>query len=273
MKVIVFDVFGDYGHFRKIWTTSSPETYSFPSHSTVAGMIGSIIGLGSGRIDSQEEYLSVLSYEKCSIAVRLMNPVKKFRTTISLINTKFSTITFKNGNIQKTIKVVDWLSSDMVYTPVKIVTPTRSHEPYTLVNIQLLKNPHYRIYFTHKDERVFQRIYDCLKDKKIHYNLCLGLSEYLADYQFIGVFDAKMVKYDGLVDVQTVIPKRKILEFRPNTEGARKYVKEDIFPIHMNTRREVILYDEIIYEAQGKSIQCKCKELVELSNGERVVFY
>ena len=51
MKCLVFDIKGDYGHFKKYYTTSSPLTFSIPPRTTVSGMIGALIGL------DKEEYL------------------------------------------------------------------------------------------------------------------------------------------------------------------------------------------------------------------------
>jgi len=44
MKVLVFDIWGDYGHFRKFYTTTSPLTFSFPPPPTIAGILGAIYG-------------------------------------------------------------------------------------------------------------------------------------------------------------------------------------------------------------------------------------
>ncbi|MDI3478645.1 MAG: CRISPR-associated protein Cas5h, partial [Thermoanaerobacterium sp.] len=30
MKSLIFDIYGDFGHFKKYYTTSSPLTFSFP---------------------------------------------------------------------------------------------------------------------------------------------------------------------------------------------------------------------------------------------------
>ena len=46
MKVLVFDIWADYGHFRKFYTTTSPLTFSFPAPSTIAGILGAIYGAG-----------------------------------------------------------------------------------------------------------------------------------------------------------------------------------------------------------------------------------
>jgi CRISPR-associated Cas5-like protein len=50
-RVLVFEVWGEYGHFRKHYTTTSPLTFSIPSRTALTGLLGAIIGL------SKEEYL------------------------------------------------------------------------------------------------------------------------------------------------------------------------------------------------------------------------
>ncbi|MFB3896899.1 MAG: CRISPR-associated protein Cas5, partial [bacterium] len=34
MKILVFDIWGDLGHFRKFYTTTSPLSFSFPPPSS-----------------------------------------------------------------------------------------------------------------------------------------------------------------------------------------------------------------------------------------------
>ena len=82
MKTLVFDICGDYGHFKKFYTTSSPLTFCFPPPPTVRGMLGAIIGV------DKIEYLNIFSHKDCRIAIRILSPVKKTRIGINHINTK-----------------------------------------------------------------------------------------------------------------------------------------------------------------------------------------
>lgn len=50
-SILVFDLWGDLGHFKKPYTTTSPLSYAFPPRPTVAGIISAIVGL------KKEEYL------------------------------------------------------------------------------------------------------------------------------------------------------------------------------------------------------------------------
>ena len=82
MKCLVFDIKGDYGHFKKYYTTSSPLTFSIPPRTTVSGMIGALIGL------DKEEYLKYFSKEDAKIAIQINSPINKTRISYNLINTK-----------------------------------------------------------------------------------------------------------------------------------------------------------------------------------------
>ena len=81
-KILVFDVWGEYAHFRKYYTTTSPLSFSIPPRTAISGLMGAIIGL------SKDEYLKYFSKEQAQIAVRILNPIKKVRLAENLINTK-----------------------------------------------------------------------------------------------------------------------------------------------------------------------------------------
>lgn len=80
MKVVAFDIWGDYGHFRRFFTTSSPLTYSFPPPTAVRGIVGAILGL------DKDAYLE--STADLYVGVRILMPVRRVRWEQNLIFTK-----------------------------------------------------------------------------------------------------------------------------------------------------------------------------------------
>ncbi len=82
MKTIVFDIKGDWGHFRKPYAPVSPVTFPFPPPPTALGMIGAICGYG------KDEYAERIGWDRVKIAVSLKSPVKRYRTALNLVNTK-----------------------------------------------------------------------------------------------------------------------------------------------------------------------------------------
>ena len=81
-ELLIFDITGEYGHFRKYNTTTSPLTYSVPTRTAIAGMLGAILGMERETRDGRyaEDIVPVqefFSKEKCGVAVQVISPVKK----------------------------------------------------------------------------------------------------------------------------------------------------------------------------------------------------
>ena len=45
MKILVFDIWGEYAHFKKIYATTSALSYVVPPKTSIYGYIGAILGL------------------------------------------------------------------------------------------------------------------------------------------------------------------------------------------------------------------------------------
>lgn len=232
MKVLVFDVWGEFGHFRKHYTTTSPLTYSIPPRTAIAGMIGAIEGLG------KDEYLNYFSKEDANIAVKICCPIKKTRIAENLIDTKIA--------------------------PMMSRIKTR-----TQIRFEVLKDVKYRIYFSHSSEEVYNELYSMLKEHKSVYTLCLGLSEHIANYEFVGEMEAVSEISDSEREIHSVIPEKKLLKI--NFEEGKEYFSETI-PIEMLLDREVVEYSKVLFEKNGKIIVANVNNLWRLENGEGIVF-
>lgn len=168
-KVLVFDIRGDYGHFKKHYTTTSPLTFSFPPRPTIAGIISAVIGL------DKTEYLKYFTPDKADIALRITEPVKKVRMSLNLIDTKKAKL----------------------FSRIKQRTQIRT---------EYVKDPVYRIYFRHKNEDIFSELKNFLANHESVYTVSLGLSELLADYTFIGEFGFEELSVGQWVEIASVMP-------------------------------------------------------------------
>jgi len=235
-KFIIFDICGDYGHFKKYYTTSSPLTFSIPPRTAIIGLIGAIIGL------EKDQYLSLMTKDKADIAIRIINPIKKIRMIQNLIDTK--------GGYWKPVKRGNLTGR----TPVRF---------------EYLKGPKFRIYFTHSDGEVYNSLKESLKNHKSVYTPCLGLSELIADFEFIDeVSVVRNFIREDFIDICSVIPLDTLreIDLLPN----RKYFKERI-PVEMLTGRIVTEYREVIYEINGNSIRAKVENALFLSNNDVII--
>jgi CRISPR-associated protein Cas5h len=232
-KFLIFDIWGDYAHFKKFYTTSSPLTFSIPPRTAIIGLISAIIGI------DKDEYLDIMTKDKAKIAVRIINPIKKIRMTQNLINTK-----------------------DDYWVPVKRGT----HEPRTQIRFEYLKDPRFRIYFQHVDTEIYESLKQNLKNHKSVYTPCLGTSELIADFMFISESTIlEELNSNEFLDIHSVIPLDK--EIKINFESGKKYFKERI-PIEMKPGRIVTEYKEVLYEIEGKTINAMIKSAIKLSNGD-----
>ncbi len=239
MKILVFDLYGDYAHFRKYYTTTSPLTFSFPPPPTIAGILGAIYGA------PKKENLKIFGYDCCQVALRILNPVKKMRMGVNLINTK-----------------------DNKYF---LLLKAKNHEPRTQIRTEFLKLPSYRIYVMHKDEKTFKELAEFIKMHKSFYTVSLGLSELLANFNFVGLYDYKEIK-NFETYINTVIPLSRLTGRGIIVEPDKKYFKEKI-PIKMNLDRVVEIYGDVVYEPDGKPIRANIKLAYHLENGETITFF
>jgi CRISPR-associated protein Cas5h len=82
MKILVFDIFAPYGHFKIPYTITSPLTFPVPSKTSVYGILGAIMGL------DKKSYLTHFQNNDCLIGISVKNPVKKTHIAENLLHTK-----------------------------------------------------------------------------------------------------------------------------------------------------------------------------------------
>lgn len=170
MKVLSFDIFGKYGHFKKFYTTSSPLTFYIPPPTAIYGMIGAVLGI------DKTEYLRHINANTTKVAVKVLSPLKKVRISLNYIDTKNS----GSFNLIKS---------------------------RTQIRTEFLKDPSYRIYVHINNEELFLRLQNFMEKGFSSYTLCLGMANLLAVYRFNGIYEISNMDADR---VDTAILKRNI---------------------------------------------------------------
>ena len=231
-RILVFDIWGDFGHFKKPYTTTSPLSFAFPPRPTIAGMISAIIGL------DKTEYLDHFMRKDADIAIKIIRPVKKMRISQNLIDTKRA----------------------ILFSRIK---------QRTQIRFEYVKDPGYRVYFLHRDNNIYQQLKSCLENHESVYTVSLGLSELLANFEFVGEFDLHGVKNEDPVFIDSVLPVRF---FGDNTlENGKAYLSENI-PIEMNRERIVTQFGEVFYERSGKPVKAVPDTYFRIENGDAILF-
>ncbi|ODS41195.1 type I-B CRISPR-associated protein Cas5 [Candidatus Altiarchaeales archaeon WOR_SM1_SCG] len=226
-KVLVFDVWGDYAHFRIGYTTTSPLTFSIPPRTALCGLIGAILGLEK----ENNEYLKNFTLKKAKIGLKLFkeNPVKKVTVSENLIDTTTSPKSFYN------------------------IKRTR-------IRFEFLKDPRYRIYFLHSDSRIYNQLKKNLMEHKSVYTPCLGISEHIANFDFVGEFDIDIKKTNDKIPIHSAIPTEKLRDKKSiNFDSIGEYFSVRL-PVEMDQERVIKEYSDVLFERNGNPIELKIKE-------------
>ncbi|MGI6308678.1 MAG: type I-B CRISPR-associated protein Cas5b [Dethiobacteria bacterium] len=237
MNVIVFDIWGDYGHFKKFHTTASPLTFSFPPPTTVIGIIAAILGI------DKEKYWDTFTLDNTKVAIRIVKPVKKVRIGINVIETKSA------GPMLNRIK-------------------RRSQLKY-----EYLKDAHYRIFFSHNDQVLMELLKNMLQAHKTVYTLSLGGAQMLAGFAYKGEYVAQKIPVGDYAQVNSVLPLEEYLKTDSNLikfEENRQYTRE-IVSTRMNADREVIEYKAVVFDMNALTVTTNIAGIMKVGT-ENVVF-
>ena len=233
-KIIAFDIWGDYGYFRRGYTSTSTITYPFPSRTSIAGLISAIIGL------KKDSYHDIFNEVNSKVGLRILNPIKKMNINFNYINTK----------------------EGFLLTDIK-------SNPRVQVKAEFLKDVKYRIYVSLNDNDLMENLFSNLQEHKSVYTPCLGISECIANFSlaYDEIFNLNSVRGDN-VEIDSVILKNTgdlVIE------SGKKYgaIKS---PGFMNSERIVHKFLEYYYEKEGKSIKIQNCNYYRLGD-ENIVLY
>jgi len=241
-KILKFKIWGDYAHFKKFYTTTSPLTFEFPPPPTIIGIISAIIGL-----DKNEYLIHFQNPDDFKIALSIQNPIKKVRWSQNLINTK----DIKYYQLVKKLK----------------------HNPRSPTRIEFLKDSAFIIYFFHKDEKIYNLLKTNLEKHNSVYTVSLGLSELLANFELIDEVKIENSKSDDWINIDSVLPYSCLQDDNSvDFEVSREIFKVN-FPILMQPNRVVNKREDILFERNGNPIKCKVTQFCKTEKGDNIVFF
>jgi len=216
-KVVVFDIWGDYGYFRRGYTTTSTISYPFPSRTTLAGIVSGILGY------DRDSYYDLFGPKNSAFALQIINPIKKMRINLNLIDTKTGFILSDNKGQR------------------------------TQLPAEFLKDVKYRVCLWLDDDSIMDELFTYLSNHKSVYTPYLGISECLANIKlvknsFIEPEELLATKED--VKVHSIVPTEKA---KIKIEPGKKYgaVKS---PSFINAERIVKEFQEFYYEENGDTM-------------------
>jgi len=246
-ELLIFDIRGEYGHFRKYNTTTSPLSYSIPTRTAIAGILGAILGMEREIRDGvypegAEPVQEFFSKERSDMAVQIMRPVKKENIGFNLINTKISFFEL-------------------------------TRKSRTQIEFELVKDVHYRIFLSMADEQRFEELSERIKNKQHHFTPYLGLAQFTAQVDFVQRAKATEVVSNGeFTEIVTAVNMTK-LQGEPLVEFQREcFYSANNMPIAMNRDREVLEYSEVLIEKNGKPLRVRVSDFYTVDGVGNILF-
>lgn len=251
-EILIFDISSEYGHFRKYNTTTSPLSYSIPTRTAIAGILGAMLGMvremadgvyPDGAIPVQEFF----SKANCDIAVQIINAVKKENVATNLVNTAGAREHFYN----------------------------LSKGGRTQIEFELVKNVKYRIFFAlNNNEAVFSELAERIKSKKHHFSPYLGLAQFTATIDFVDIKQAIPMenREDNYTDIITAVNLSKTMGEQPIEFDYSAMYSANNMPIEMNRNREVQEYSEVLIEKNGLPVKVKLKDYYKIEDYGNILF-
>lgn len=247
-ELLIFDISGEYGHFRKYNTTTSPLTYSIPTRTAIAGILGAILGMEREIRDGvypegAEQVQEFFSKKLSDMAIQIMRPVKKENIGFNLINTK-------NWNTYFTIPI-----------------------GRTQIEFELVKDVHYRIYLAMENTAKFEELTERIQNKQHHFTPYLGLAQFTAQVDFVQRAMANEVASNGeFTEIVTAVNMSK-LQGEPPVEFQREFFySANNMPIAMNRDREVLEYSEVLIEKNGNPLRVRVSDYYMVDGVGNILF-
>jgi CRISPR-associated protein Cas5h len=98
---------------------------------------------------------------------------------------------------------------------------------------------------------------------------CLGLSELLADYKYVGEYDGSIVHPKEPVRLASSILENQVEELI--FEKDYQYITETL-PLDMAPDRTVLEYGSVLFERGAKPLQARVRSCTQLSDGSVIAF-
>jgi len=234
LKVLCFRFYGDFGHFRPYFTTTSPITYSLIPPTSVMGVLGAILGL------DKNEYTHVLQKAETRIGVGIVNPIRKKTFGINLINTK-----------------------DNYWIP----TSTNPNGPRTPTRYEFLINPEYLVFVTMADSELLNILASKIEKHETCYSVSMGLAWLLADFKPVAFDHAqkiddltKPMEFWSAVPLSLLDPAKGI-----GIKSGVKYCKER-FVKYFGADRKPVEYVDAVFSVSGENAQFLTSEAYRLND-------
>lgn len=181
LQVICFRLWGRLGHFRRAESAASALSYPVPPRTVLIGLIGAILGMPKDSAQAKLEPLEIA------------------------VTGKYPLIHWHRSKLRKDPPAM------LNWTVKSNQNPDRNTAPEkaTLIAQEWLFNPEYTIWVS-LPESYHEEFTRRVKERRWHFQPCLGLSEMMADMTHINEMSGKAKKLPpGTYNIESMIPQKE----------------------------------------------------------------
>lgn len=230
MRVILFEIRGQFAHWRKWFTTTSALTYSFPPRTALLGMLGAVLGVPREELPDRF-------------------PLKDTRTAVCPL-----------GRIVKDHLPQTWVQSPvaLVGRRVSLGEGARALERFQ-VELEVIRYPRYLVAFWSADTGLIAELADRLKEKRWVYTPYLGILGFLADIVWRGM-DEAIPQQGQDFDLQSVLPLGEGIAASVEAPGVNTYIREERVPLEVLPGRR-FRHAQTVYWVHpiGRPLHVRCQ--------------
>lgn len=238
MKGIIFDLEGEFAHFRKFYTNSSSLSYTVPPRTTIMGLIAGILG------EERDSYYEKFHSSSLCLAVR------------------------KNGATRMLSQTLNYIKAT---SSGELVSPSlHTQIPFEIVRGKEGKVS-YRIYAVSEDKALITTLERHLSEEYYVYPPSMGTAFFHADVIYQGTENFEWYPDSAnTVYVESILPVNQVktLEFTEN-----RIIREKM-PRDFLNEREMSGAEPYLVEENGNGIEAVLKEGYYLgeNTNSRIVF-
>jgi CRISPR-associated protein Cas5h len=242
--LLIFDVWAPFGFFRRSETTTTSVTYSLMPRSAAEGLVGAILGL---NFDDSPTKLAT-----ARIAIGIQSPVRKIPFSATYTDTK-----------EIWPRLGAFLDSQKASQKSR-----RKVEFRTRVKMEMLHEPHYRVYFDHPSQEIKNELEDKLAHHKTAFTPYLGSSSMIANFSYIGRPTYETADTSDPIAVSSAVPffgRMPRIHLRENVT----FAVEENLPIHLTSERALHGTYNAVYSPTGAELEVLDIEAQRVSTHER----
>lgn len=232
-KCIIFEYKGKFAHFLKAEANASAPSYPFPTRTILLGLVGAVLGLTK---DSPQIFL---------------------KNTKIAVSGKAEAVHWHTANLRKDPPA---LLSKIIKKSDK---GTSKAQRNTIIAQEWLFKPEF-IIFAQLPEEYHDNFDYRIRNKKWHFTPCLGLSEMMADLNFVDSIKIEQLE-EGIYNIETPARKSEV-EFDMKNALEQNFVVKSIrMPRDLTEKRE-FSHETYLYEASGNALYLKTANACKVGN-------